>query len=259
MSGKYRWYSCPQCCSMKIQLDQYVGDAMSNDSDLLPVEEWRLKKPSALAALCNQYERGQVGLCELFSTAVKDASVSQWCHIQGEVNALHKLDCHYCGMFGFLACKDNSIGAYSPNPESSLHVHHALQWLHRHNHLYGSFFSKYETMIRYVKPKFINPLLFEKHVPLLELLQDEAVGMAFPVDSQYFDQFPLIFEGKDVAGVQHPHQRYMRAGRHSKTGDSRVWRKYLKPKHSPALGLWRLCPIPLAAHVKMHLFDVWGW
>ena len=56
----------------------------------------------------------------------------------------------------------------------------------------------------YVKPKFINPLLLEKHTLLEEVLQDEAVGMAFPVDSKYFDQFPLVFEGIDIAGVQHP-------------------------------------------------------
>ena len=62
-------------------------------------------------------------------------------------------------------------------------------------------FSNYETMFRYVKPKFISLLLLEKHMPLEQVLQDEAVGMAFPVDSQYFDQFPLIFDGKDVAGV----------------------------------------------------------
>jgi len=30
------------------------------------------------------------------------------------------------------------------------------------------------SMFRYVKPKFINPLLLEKHMPLLEVLQDEA-------------------------------------------------------------------------------------
>ena len=30
--------------------------------------------------------------------------------------------------------------------------------------------------------------------------------MAFPVDSRYFDQFPLIYgeDGADVAGLQHP-------------------------------------------------------
>ena len=39
---------------------------------------------------------------------------------------------------------------------------------------------------------------------LEEVLQDEAVGMAFPVDSKYFDQFPLVFEERDIAAVQHP-------------------------------------------------------
>ena len=125
---------------------------------------------------------------------MKDAGVFQWHHIQGEVNAIHKLDRHYYGMFGFLASKDNSINGYSPNPESSLRIHHVLQWLHQHNHLYKSFFSNYETLFRYVKPKFINPLLLEKHMLLEEVLQDEAVGMAFPVDSKYFDQFPSVIE-----------------------------------------------------------------
>ena len=36
---------------------------------------------------------------------------------------------------------------------------------------------------------------------LKEVLQDEAVGMAFPVDSKYFDQFPLVFGGIDIAGL----------------------------------------------------------
>ena len=135
---------------------------------------------------------------------MKDAGVSQWHHIQGEVNAIHKLDRHYYGMFGFLASKDNSINGYSPNPESSLHIHHVLQWLHQHNHLYKCFFSNYETLFCYVKPKFIKPLLLEKHMLLEEVLQDEAVGMAFPVDSKYFDQFPLVFEEIDIAAVQHP-------------------------------------------------------
>ena len=48
-----------------------------------------MKRPSILAALNNQYERGQVELCGLFSITVKDAGVSQWHHIQGEINAIH--------------------------------------------------------------------------------------------------------------------------------------------------------------------------
>ena len=56
LNDKYRWYSCAQCRSLKIQPDQYVGKLMSDDGDLLPVQEWQMKRPSVLAALNNQYE-----------------------------------------------------------------------------------------------------------------------------------------------------------------------------------------------------------
>ena len=58
---------------------------MSDDGDLLPVQEWQIKRPSVLAALSNQYEQGQVGLCGRFLTTVEDTGVSQWHHMQGEV------------------------------------------------------------------------------------------------------------------------------------------------------------------------------
>jgi len=64
-----------------------------------------------------------------------------------------------------------------------------------------------------VKPKFINPLLLEKHMPLLEVFQDEAVGMAFSVDSQYLT---LSLKVKMVLVCNTLNQRYMSAGRHSK-------------------------------------------
>ena len=266
MSGKKRWYSCAQCRSQKVPPHQYVGNVLSDDGDLLPVEEWQMKMPDRLSALRNQYERGQVSLCGLFSTAVKDAGMSQWRHIRGEVNAIHKLDRHFYDMFGFLACKDNSISAYSSNPESSLRIHRALQWLHRHNHLYSSFFSNYETMFRYVKPKFINPLLLEKRMPLQDVLQDEAVAMAFPVDTRYFDQFPLIFDAKDVAGVQHPQPQVSECRETlQQLVTAQYGEKYLEPKTFPHLHPWGhggwyyQCPVPLAAHVKMRLFDVRGW
>ena len=56
LNDKYRWYSCAQCRSLKIQPDQYVGKLMNDDGDLLPVQEWQMKRPSVLAALNNQYE-----------------------------------------------------------------------------------------------------------------------------------------------------------------------------------------------------------
>ena len=60
---------------------------------------------------------------------------------------------------------------------------------------------------RYAKPGFINPqLLKDQDISLENLLEDEAVGMAFPVDLCYFDHFPLIFgeDEADIAGQQHP-------------------------------------------------------
>ena len=54
---------------------------MSDDGDLLPVQEWQIKRPSVLAALSNQYEQGQVGLCGRFLTTVEDTGVSQWHHM----------------------------------------------------------------------------------------------------------------------------------------------------------------------------------
>ena len=61
-------------------------------------------------------------------------------------------------------------------------------------------------MFRFSKPAFINPVLLEnQNIPLERLLEEEAVGMAFPVNATYFDQFPLIFdELSDIAGRQNP-------------------------------------------------------
>ena len=44
------------------------GNVLSDDGELLPVEEWQMKMPNRLSALRNQYERGQVSLCGLLST-----------------------------------------------------------------------------------------------------------------------------------------------------------------------------------------------
>jgi len=111
--------------------------------------------------------------------------------VQGEVNAIHKLDRHYYGIFGCLACKEEGIPTSSDNPQASLRIHKALTWFKNHNHLNGSFFANYETLFHYAKPGFINPELLEHQDPLEDLLEEEALGMAFPVDSCYFDQFPL--------------------------------------------------------------------
>ena len=55
--------------------------------------------------------------------------------------------------------------------------------------------SEYETLFRYVKPRFINPALLEdQNIPLKTFW----MGMAFPVDSNYFEQYPLIYN----AGIE---------------------------------------------------------
>ena len=63
---------------------------------------------------------------------------------------------------------------------------------------------------RYVKPQFgcINPeALTKANLTLEQILEDEVAGMAFPVDAQFFDNYPFVF-GKedDVAGWQNPHE-----------------------------------------------------
>ena len=43
-----------------------------------------------------------------------------------------------------------------------------------------------------MKPEFINPsLLDDLNIPLEKVLEDEAAGLAFPLDAKYFDQFPI--------------------------------------------------------------------
>ena len=75
-----------------------------------------------------------MSLRELFSSTVSEASMTQYRHLQGEVNAITKLDKHYHGLFGFLAVKDSDIWEKSP---SSLHIKRAVQWMYANNHLYS--------------------------------------------------------------------------------------------------------------------------
>ena len=136
-----KWLSCPQCKKYAVPPDQHVGDVFESGTRIAkPVSQWNMKLPNAVANLANRYERGQVSLCGLFSTVVKDAGMSRFSHVQGEVNSLGKLDRHYYGMFGFLASKDEGIWIESPNPESSLRIKDALRWFRSNNKLYSDFF-----------------------------------------------------------------------------------------------------------------------
>ena len=81
-SGK--WYACSFCASRSIPLSQHVGSVCYSQK---VVEEWDMSVPSPMSDLRNQYEKGMVSLCGLFSTTKKEASVSTFKHIQGEVNS----------------------------------------------------------------------------------------------------------------------------------------------------------------------------
>ena len=245
-----------------------IGDIFDEDGNVKPVSDWDMAKPEPISALTSHYEKHQISLCRLFSKTVRDAGVSQYKHIQGEVKSVKKLDRHYYGLFWFLACKSQSIYEHSPNPESSLRIHRAINWLHSNNPLYGKFFAEYETLLSYVKPGFINPVLLENQkLSLRDLLDEEAIGMAFPVDSRYFDQFPLIyntdFEGHgDVAGRQYPRpecQTNLQDIVYAKYG-----KKFLDVKTFPCLHPWGFgglhygCEMAFSAHTIMRLTYVVG-
>jgi len=135
----------------------------------------------------------------------------------------------------------------------------------------GLVFSNYETLFCCAKPGFINPELLEQQdIALEDLLEEEALGMAFPVDSRYFDQFPVIYNEEedkaDVAGMQHP-QPPIRESREALRDlvTTRYGEKDLEPKSFPHLHPWGFggwyykSDMSFSAHIKMRLFDVRGW
>lgn len=189
--------------------------------------------------------------------------MTQYCHFQGEVNAITKLDKHYHGLFGFLAVKDSDIWTMSPSPASSLRIERAVRWMHANNHLYS---TQYETLMRYCKPTFINPKLLEdQSIPLEKVLEDEAAGMAFPLDANYFDNFPVIWGdiNSDVAGRQYPRPELAQSLVNlcqAKYGEEFLDCKAFLHLHPWGYGGWyHKCPIPFNAHVEMRLYDVRGF
>ena len=107
-STKQSWYFCGNCKNTTIPQDQHVGDVM-DDSDLKPVEDCDMNFPQEISALRTKFERGQVALCGLFSSTVRQAGMTQYSHVQGEVYSITKLDRHFYGLFGFMAIKDCDI------------------------------------------------------------------------------------------------------------------------------------------------------
>ena len=91
-STKERWYCCGHCRNDTVPTEQHVGDIFGDDvCDVKPVLLWDMTMPEPIKALCNKYETGMVSLCGLFSDTVKKASMSQYQHLQGEVNAIKNL------------------------------------------------------------------------------------------------------------------------------------------------------------------------
>ena len=87
-----------------------------------------------------------------------------------------------------------AINVYDDNPDSAFRIKRALFW-YRHNHLHSSVYSNYEILFRYVKRQFgcINPeVLAKANLSLEQILEDEVAGMAFAVDTRFFDNYPSV-------------------------------------------------------------------
>ena len=90
----------------------------------------------------------------------------------------------------------------SNNSDAYERIRVALQWLKKNNHLYNQFLARFETMYRYLRPDIVNTELL--CLNLDTILEDEDIGMAFPVDSTYFDKYSPLYGNLDIAGVQNP-------------------------------------------------------
>ena len=77
------------------------------------------------------------------------------------------------------------------HPDACERVRKALLWLKQNNHLYKTFLSRFETMYRYIRNSLVNPEILK--INYQEILEEEAVGMAFPIDSDYFDKYSSLY------------------------------------------------------------------
>ena len=263
-SGKL--YSCSVCSSLKLpteyNLKFHVGITEKSNTS-----EWNMVYPSELTSLKSEVERCQVALCGIFSTTVKDAKKHQWRHIQGEVNALHKLDKHYYGMFGFLMINEQITEKLTEYSGACERIRVALNWFKKNNHLYKDFLARFETMYRYIRQDVVNPEILKGNQD--KILESEALGMAFPLDSGYFDQYSYLYGNLDIAGIQSPQPHMI-----DKVKDSVEWlqectsvqygQEYLLEKVFPYLfpygeGEWHYqCSLGLSQFTKIRLLDPRG-
>ena len=223
--------------------------------------------PSEVTCLKSEAEKCQVALCGIFSTTVRDAKMHQWRHIQGEVNALHKLDRHYYGMFGFLMINEEITERLTKYSDACERIRVALNWFKKNNNLYKQFLARFETMYRYLRHDVINPEILKGNQD--KILQSEALGMAFPVDSEYFDQYSPLYGNLDVAGIQNPQPHMI-----DKVQDSVEWlrkctsvqygQEFLLEKVFPHLfpygegGWYYKCSLGFSQFTKIRLLDPRG-
>jgi len=57
-------------------------------------------------------------------------------------------------------------------------------------------------MYRYLRQDIVNPDMLKLNQDTI--LENETIGMAFPVDSAYFDQYSPLYGNLDIAGIQNP-------------------------------------------------------
>ena len=124
-SGKL--YTCSVCSSYK-NPSEYDLTFQVGKTHKLSTTEWDMIYPSEVTCLKSEAEKYQVALCGIFSTTIRDAKMHQWRHIQGEVNALHKLHRHYYGMFGFLMINEEITERLTKYSDACERIRVALNW-----------------------------------------------------------------------------------------------------------------------------------
>jgi len=82
------------------------------------------------------------------------------------------------------------------------HIKVVLHWLKKNNHLYKSFLACFETMYQYLRQDIVNLEMLKLNQDTI--LENEAIGMAFPKHSAYFDQYSPLYGNLDIAGIQNP-------------------------------------------------------
>ena len=90
---KEQRYPCAYCRSNK-----HVGCVLDPSLNVKPVNEWDMNFSMEIQS--SKPIRVWTNVCGLLSITVREASVTQYCHLQGEVNAITKLYKHYMAWHG---------------------------------------------------------------------------------------------------------------------------------------------------------------